>query len=62
MQEIKIDGNETGLKIFINGVPDFSLMPTDKIELLVSSIEKIMTEQMKDNKQCSTKSTEIVFK
>lgn len=35
MQEIKLETNELGLKVFINGVPDISLMPEETWEGLL---------------------------
>lgn len=44
MEEIKIKDNETGLKVYINGLPNIRLMAIEKLNLLIAGIEVQMTD------------------
>ena len=47
MQEVNFKTNETGLRIFINGVPNRSLIPKDELNLLVADIETKVSSKAK---------------
>ena len=50
MKEILIDDNNTGLKVFINGDPDLSLVSENLMECFISAItEQIMILSKKDD-------------
>lgn len=51
MKEIKIKNNESGLKIFINDLPNLSLMPIDELDLIIIGIELQMTEYFKHKRK-----------
>ena len=56
MKEVKLKSNESDIKIFINGLPDLSLMPKDELELIIVGIELKMTEYFKHKrKKCQNK-------
>mgnify|MGYP007047976987 FL=1 len=38
MKEIQIDDNDTGLKVFVNGEPDLSLIPESLMECFIEMI------------------------
>lgn len=40
MQEITVKENKTGLRIFINGVPNLHNIPKTEMEIFVSALEK----------------------
>ncbi len=44
MQQIKLETNELGLKVFINGVPDISLMPEETKEGFLRTLEREIAE------------------
>lgn len=44
MQEITVKNNQSGLKIFINGVPQLSLIPKEQIEVVAKALEKRIDE------------------
>lgn len=51
MKEIQIDDNDTGLKVFVNGEPDLSLIPESLMECFIDAlIEKIQSFVNKNNK------------
>ena len=39
MRELKVKNNETGLSIYINGIPNLKLMPREKENALISTLE-----------------------
>ena len=42
MKEIQLDDNDTGLKVFVNGKPDLSLIPESLMDCFIDAlIEKI---------------------
>lgn len=45
MKEIQLDNNDTGLKVFVNGEPDLSLIP----ESLMDCFIEAMIEQIAKN-------------
>ncbi len=40
MKAIDINNNPSGLKIFINGIPQIELIPEEKMDLVVNALEK----------------------
>lgn len=46
MEEVKTE-NELGLKVFINGVPDVTLMPEDLFESFIAALELQISESVK---------------
>lgn len=51
MKEIKIKNNETGLSIYINGVPNLKLIPKDLQDLTIAGIELQMTNYFKTKRK-----------
>ncbi|MBR1890411.1 MAG: hypothetical protein IJ817_01835 [Clostridia bacterium] len=47
MHELKVRNNETGLVIYINGIPKLKIMQEDEHERLVSSLEIQMSDYFK---------------
>lgn len=54
MQEITIKGNKTGLKIFINGVPDLKQIPKDLQNVYISTLAAKAAEYRKNAPQRDT--------
>ena len=51
MKEIQIDDNDTGLKVFVNGEPDLSLIPESLMDCFIESIiEQLRGLANKNNK------------
>lgn len=48
MKELKVKNNETGLSVYINGIPNLKLIPKKDEEILISSLEVKMTEYFKN--------------
>lgn len=44
MKEINVKGNDTGLKVFINDVPDLSQIPKNITDALVTTMEMQVSE------------------
>ena len=38
MKELQLDNNDTGLKVFVNGEPDLSLIPESLMECFIEMI------------------------
>lgn len=51
MEEIKLKNNETGLKVYINGLPNITLMAVEKLNLLISGIEIQMSSYFSKNQK-----------
>lgn len=47
MKEIQIDDNDTGLKVFVNGEPDLSLIPESLMECFIDVLIELMREKWK---------------
>ena len=45
MKEIQIDDNDTGLKVFVNGEPDLSLIPESLIDCFIEAVIDIIVKQ-----------------
>lgn len=48
MEEIKIE-NELGKKIYINGIPDLTLMPKEVFDSFIAALELQISENLKEN-------------
>lgn len=48
MEELKIE-NELELKVFINGVPDVTLMSKDLFDSFIAALELQISENVKGN-------------
>ena len=44
MKEIQVKGNDTGLKVFINAVPDLTQIPKNITDALVTALEINISE------------------
>ena len=44
MQEIEVQDNPLGLKVFINGIPDLKAIPKEKAESILSALEMEISE------------------
>lgn len=44
MKEINVKGNDTGIKVFINGVPDLTQIPKDITDTLITVLEFEISE------------------
>lgn len=44
MKEIQVKGNDTGIKVFINGVPDLTQISKDITDTLVTTLEFQISE------------------
>ena len=44
MKEIQVKGNDTGLKVFINGVPDLTQIPKNITDAVVTTLEMQISE------------------
>ena len=51
MKEIQVKGNDTGLKVFINGVPDLTQIPKKITDVLVTALEINISEHYEPKKQ-----------
>lgn len=51
LKEIKIKNNETGLVIYINGVPNLKNIPKDLQDLALAGIEIQMTSYFKKKRR-----------
>lgn len=55
MQEIIVKNNNTGLKVFINGVPNLKLIPKDEAENTVIALELQISEFYKKKQKYADK-------
>ena len=46
MKEIKVNGNGTGLRVFINGVPDLTQVPKEICKTVINTLEAEIAEWM----------------
>ena len=51
MKEVNIKGNDTGMKVFINGVPDLTQIPKNITEALVTALEVQISEHYEQKKR-----------
>ena len=51
MQEIELKKNDTGLKIYINGIPDAHLLPETEKNLFISQMEIIIYDMFQKNEK-----------
>ena len=45
VKETQLNDNDTGLKVFVNGEPDLSLIPGSLMDCFIESIIGIITKQ-----------------
>lgn len=50
MQEVEVEDNELGLRVFINGVPDLTEMPKEIAESFLSALEMQIVDFYKADK------------
>ena len=48
MQEINVKGNTTGLRVFVEGEPDFSKQPDDELTVLASILHHVLIQQIRN--------------
>lgn len=44
LEEIEVNDNPLGIKVYVNGMPDINKMPEKEFDLFVSSLELRMSE------------------
>jgi len=54
MKEIQVKGNDTGLKVFINTVPDLTQIPKNITDALVTTMEMQISEHFENEKRDKT--------
>ena len=60
MQEIKIKNNTLGLNVFIDSLPDISLIPSADLELLINDMEiEIYKSIEKKNKKLQKETKKV---
>lgn len=60
MEEVKIKDNETGLRVYINGLPNIRLMAIEEFNLLISGLEIQMSSYF-SKKQKARRYPKITF-
>ena len=48
MKEIFVKGNVTGLRVFVEGEPDFSKQPEDELTALASILHHVLMQQIRN--------------
>lgn len=51
MQEVEVEDNKSDLRVFINGIPDFTKMPKENAESFISALEKQIVDFYKANSE-----------
>lgn len=51
MKEIQLDDNDTGLKMFVNGDPDLSLIPESLTDCFIDTVIEWLRKKNHKNKQ-----------
>lgn len=51
MEEIEVEYNPLGIKVYVNGIPDIEHMPEEKFDLFVSSLELRVSEYFEKLKE-----------
>ena len=54
MKEIQVKGNDTGIKVFINAVPDLTQIPKNIMDALVTTLEMQISEHFENEKRDKT--------
>ena len=52
MEEIEVNDNSLGIKVYVNGIPDINKMPEQEFGLFVSSLELRMSEYFEKLQNC----------
>ncbi len=58
MKEIQVKGNDTGIKVFINGVPDLSQIPKNITDALVTTMEMQISEHFEMKRKSNNSENE----
>ena len=48
MEEIIVKGNDTGLKVYVNGVPKIESIPNDELTPLIVSLELVVSNHFEN--------------
>lgn len=56
MQEILVKNNLLKLKVFVNDIPDISLMPESDLDLLITDLELDIANKLEKKKRSKDKS------
>ena len=48
MEEIIVKGNDTGLKVYVNGVPKIENIPNDELTPLIVSLELVVSNHFEN--------------
>ena len=51
MKEIRVKGNDTGIKVFINDVPDLTQIPKNITDTLVTTMEMQISEHFEQKEK-----------
>ena len=51
MKEIQVKGNETGLRVFVNDVPDLKQIPKDIADSMISVLEMEIFEHFEQKEK-----------
>ena len=54
MKEIEVNSNNTGLRVFINGVPDLTQVPKEIGKTVINTLEAEIAEWMELNPEETT--------
>ena len=51
LEEIEVNDNPLGIKVYVNGIPEINKMPEKEFDLFVSSLELRMSEYFEKIKE-----------
>lgn len=51
LEEIEVNDNPLGIKVYVNGLPDINKMPEQEFDLFVSSLELRVSEYFEKLKE-----------
>jgi hypothetical protein len=51
MQEVILKNNDTGLRVYINGIPDIRLIPKDIADSVIATLELQVVEYIKEEQK-----------
>lgn len=54
MQEVKVAKDLSGLKIFINGIPQLELITQDQLTVMVNALEKQIDKHFENKNKCKS--------
>ena len=58
MKEIQIKGNDTGIKVFINAVPNLSQIPKNITDAIVTTMEMQISEHFETKRKSNNPENE----